>query len=214
MEERFWHQRWETNNIGFHSSQAHPLLVQHVELLDLKKGEHIFIPLCGKTLDIAFFLSRGVKVTGVELSETAIEQLFDELGTTPKVQKIDGFTHYRSENIDIYVGNIFDLDQEILGSIQAVYDRAALVALPEDMRYRYTEHLIQVTNSAPQLLICFEYDQDIMDGPPFSVSDKEVVEHYQSNYDIHLIESREVKGGLKGFCLAQEKIWFLNRVKV
>jgi thiopurine S-methyltransferase len=166
--------------------------------------------LCGKTLDIAWLLSQGYRVAGAELSETAITQLFAGLGVEPQILTVGALKHYRTPDIDIFVGNIFDLSGSMLGAVDAVYDRAALVALPEDMRPRYAAHLMEMTNQAPQLLISYVYDQRVMGGPPFSVPNEEVTQHYGRRYDVRLIASTEVPGGLKGKCSATENVWLLR----
>lgn len=214
MEASFWHERWESNQIGFHGHTAHPLLVKHFQALDLAKGSRIFLPLCGKTRDIAWLLSQGYAVAGVELSELAIIQLFEELQLTPRITPLDKserkLKHYQAAHIDIFVGDIFDLSAEMLGPVDAIYDRAALVALPETMRAQYTQHLCEVTQKAPQLLICFEYDQQKMDGPPFSISDHEIQQHYRENYTLTLLETVGVSGGLRGKHETVEKVWRLG----
>ncbi|TGM95768.1 thiopurine S-methyltransferase [Leptospira yasudae] len=210
MEANFWHQRWGKNEIAFHEKEANPLLVEHFKKLSLPDGARIFVPLCGKTLDISWLLTKGYRVVGAELSTIAIDQLFSQLGLEPKITKTGALDHYSAENIDIFVGDIFLLSKEWLGSVQAIYDRAALVALPEEMRDRYTNHILNLTNAAPQLLICYEYDQNSMEGPPFSVSNEEVNRHYNEKYDLNLIVSREVIGGLKGKCEAIENVWLLQ----
>ena len=212
MDESFWFQRWETNNIGFHQSEANPLLVNAFKELALAKGSRVFLPLCGKTLDISWLLSNGYRVAGSELSELAIEQLFIELGIEPQILEVDQIKHYSATNLDIFVGNIFCLSNKMIGSVDAIYDRAALVALPEEMRHRYTAHLMEITNKAPQLLICFEYDQTLMEGPPFSISDEEIDKHYSGSYNLTLILSADVSGGLKGKYLAKENVWLLRNV--
>ncbi len=98
----------------------------------------------------------------------------------------------------------------MIGSVDAIYDRAALVALPKEMRDRYTAHLTKITDKAPQLLICYEYDQNLMAGPPFSISDEEVRQHYKDHYNLALIASTNVSGGLKGKCAAKENVWLLR----
>jgi len=211
MDASFWHQRWGKNDIAFHESAANPLLVKYFKDLSLVKGSRVFLPLCGKTLDIPWLLSKGCRVAGVELSKIAVEQLFTELGVEPKISRVGELDHYSSKNIDIFVGDIFDLSSKMLGPVDAIYDRAALVALPEEMRNRYTAHLIKITDKAPQLLICYEYDQSLMEGPPFSVSDKEVDQHYRDNYDLTLMVSTNVPGGLKGKCAAKENVWMLKK---
>lgn len=210
MDASYWLQRWEKNNIGFHESEANPLLVKYFKELSLVEGSRVFLPLCGKTLDIAWLLSNGYRVAGAELSRTAIEQLFMELGVEPKISGAGEVNHYSAKNIDIFVGDIFDLSSKMLGPVDAVYDRAALVALPEQMRNRYTAHLTEITDRAPQLLISYEYDQNSMEGPPFSVSNEEVNQRYRDSYDLTLIASTNIPGGLKGKCAAKENVWLLQ----
>ena len=210
MDASFWHQRWGENNIAFHESEANPLLVKYFKELSPVEGDRVFLPLCGKTLDIHWLLSRGYRVAGAELSKIAIEQLFAELGVKPKISRVGEVDHYSAKNIDIFVGDIFYLSSKILGLVDAIYDRAALVALPEEMRDRYTVHLTEITDKAPQLLICYEYDQNLMEGPPFSISNEEVNQHYRDSYDLNLIISTNVTGGLKGKCAAKENVWLLQ----
>ena len=69
MDTDFWLQRWQENNIAFHRSEANPLLVTHFKALGLAKGSRVFVPLCGKTKDIAWLLSQGYSVEGAELSQ-------------------------------------------------------------------------------------------------------------------------------------------------
>jgi len=211
MDPDFWHKKWENNDIGFHEREANPGLVEHFNTLSLEQGSRLFVPLCGKTLDISWLLSRGHRVAGAELSAVAIEQLFAELGVEPRVSDIGPLKHYSAGDIDLYVGDIFNLSAEILGPVDAIYDRAALVALPEPVRSRYTAHLMEITQRAPQLLITFVYDQAEMPGPPFSVSDEEVRRHYGERYRLELLETRDVPGGLKGKCPAEEKIWLIGQ---
>jgi thiopurine S-methyltransferase len=117
---------------------------------------------------------------------------------------------YSSENIDIFVGDIFNLSGKMLGPVDATYDRAALVALPGGVRKQYTEHLINITTHASQLLLTFAYDQNVMEGPPFSVSDDEVNQHYSDSYHLTLLTSIDIPGGLKG-SPAKENVWLLDK---
>jgi thiopurine S-methyltransferase len=210
MDTTFWHQRWEKNEIAFHQSKANPLLLKYFHELSLAKGGRVFVPLCGKTLDIPWLLSSGYRVAGAELSTIAIEQLFMDLGVQPTISAVGKVDQWSAIHIDIFVGDIFALSRRILGPVDAVYDRAALVAFPENMRNRYTVHLTEITDKAPQLLICYDYDQSVMEGPPFSISNEEVNRHYKANYDVTLIASPDVSGGLKGKCAAKEKVWLLT----
>ncbi len=210
MRAEFWHERWATNDIGFHEAEPNPLLKKYITRLKLQAGSRVFLPLCGKTLDIHWLLSEGYSIAGAELNEQAVQQLFAELGLQAVVSIEGPLIHYRAANIDIWVGDIFDLNQKALGPVDAIYDRAALVALPDEVRKRYTQHLMDITGQARQLLIVFDYDQSKMDGPPFSIPATEITEHYGEVYRGQLLESVAVKGGLKGQCTAQEKIWLLD----
>lgn len=210
MEASFWHRKWETGDIGFHKSEANPLLTKHFGQLNLAKGSRIFLPLCGKTRDIAWLLACGYRVVGAELSELAINELFCDLELEPKISRVGQLTLYCAKNIDIFVGDIFDVSAETLEPIDAIYDRAALVALPENTRNQYTSHLMKITSMAPQLLICYEYNQQLMGGPPFSVSKEEVKHHYAADYQLKLLESRDVIGGFRGKVAAVETVWLLG----
>ncbi len=109
MDKNFWHHKWAENQIGFHESEANPLLVNNFKFLCLPKGSLIFIPLCGKTNDIAWLLSNGYRVVGVEIVKMAVEQLFDSLGMNSEIQQEGKFIRYIALNIEIFVGDIFDL---------------------------------------------------------------------------------------------------------
>lgn len=205
-----WKKAWEANNIGFHKHKPHDLLLKYYPRLKQDEGSRFFLPLCGKTLDIAWLSSQGHHVVGVEISELAIQQLFQELAIEPKVTHMDNLILYQASHINIYVCDIFDLRLEHLGEIHAIYDRAALVALPEDIRTRYAQQLAELTLTAPQLLITFDYDKDLKQGPPFSVPESEIVRLYKQHYTIELLERSEVKGGLRGSVEASEDIWLLT----
>lgn len=213
MEKEFWLDKWHRNEIGFHNREVHPLLEKYWGELKLAEGSRVFLPLCGKTLDIAWLLEKGYRVAGAELSELAIQQLFQQLGIEPQVEQFGDLKRYRAQDLDIFVGDIFNLSIDLLGQVDGVYDRAALVALPEPMRERYTGHLMSLTARAPQLLITFDYDQSLMPGPPFSISDSEVAQHYGIDYRLVLAGCIDVPGGLKGKCQADEKVWILTPQK-
>lgn len=209
MDENFWLQKWQTNNIAFHKSEANPALVRHFPALTLAEGSRVFVPLCGKTLDIGWLRAQGYRVAGAELAELAVQQLFDALELAPQISAAGKTKRYSAEGIDIFVGNIFDISVELLGPVDAIYDRAALVALPKEIRDRYVVHLMEITGEAPQLLVTFEYDQAIMSGPPFSISGAEVERQYGDRYRLRRLASAAVSGGLKGNA-ATEVVWLLN----
>ncbi|WP_211441924.1 thiopurine S-methyltransferase [Collimonas humicola] len=211
MEASFWHKKWERGEINFHESEANPLLTAHFEKLHPANGSRVFLPLCGKTRDIAWLLACGYRVAGAELSGHAVSELFKELALEPKISKVGKLTRYSAKDIDILVGDIFDVSAEYLGPIDAIYDRAALVALPLSAREKYASYLMKITGAAPQLLITYEYEQALMDGPPFSVNGDEVKQRYGAAYQLTLVENRDVAGGLKGKVASTETAWLLQK---
>lgn len=222
MEDSFWHKKWEIGQIGFHERKPNPLLLKHLDKLELAinknrdkdtnkaKSARIFLPLCGKTLDIAYLLKQDYHVVGIELSEIAIEALFRELKITPIISSIGKLTLYQAKNIDIYVGDFFNLSTETLGDVDAVYDRASLIALPLEIRQKYSKHLAKITHTAPQLVIILEYDQTVMNGPPFSITSDELNEHYAIQYKLNCVEQNYTEDGLKGKYPVKESAWLLR----
>ena len=208
MEAEFWHKLWDTNNIGFHNEEVNKLFLNNFPKLDLKRNSKVFIPLCGKTVDIKWLLNNGFCVIGVELNENAIKELFSYLKLEASVKTIGSFTLYSSTNIDIYVGDIFELDKIILGKIDFIYDRGAIVALPDEMRKKYTSLLVSITANAPQLLISYEYDQNLMKGPPFSVKEIHLKDYYGAYYNIEPMEIIKSNGFTK-FDIS-EAVWNLS----
>ncbi|MEW9798337.1 thiopurine S-methyltransferase [Alteromonas sp. CYL-A6] len=210
MEHDFWHERWEKNEIGFHEESGNPFLKKYCSLVKKADAPRVFVPLCGKTKDIGYLLSLQCDVVGAELSERAVQQLFDELDVPPHVTQDGPFKVYRFENVTIFVGDVFELTATQLGRVTAVYDRAALVALPFAMRQRYTAHIADITAKADQLLLTFDYDQQAMDGPPFAVSECEVRDHYEHRYTVSLLQEQPVEGGLKGQVDARALVFSLT----
>jgi len=210
MDANFWHKRWENNEIGFHQGEANVLMVDNFHALSLRKNSRVFVPLCGKTRDIAWLLSEGYRVVGVELSKLAVKQLFADLGVEPSVSTAGKLQHFKATNIDIYVGDIFNMSAKIIGTVDAIYDRAALMALPENSRGKYASHVNEITDTAPQLLICLDYEQTVMQGPPFSINKEELIRVYGDHYSLTKRASIAVDGGLKGKWPAQETVWFLH----
>lgn len=213
MKHDFWHTKWQKNEIGFHLPEANPVLVKHFPALQLAPNSRIFLPLCGKSLDIPWLLAQGFCVIGAELSTIAVKALFDELKIVPAVVQIGNLVQYSAPNITMFNGDIFELNQELLGKVDAVYDRAALVALPLDMRKSYSTHITSITRRAPQLLVCFDYDQSQIDGPPFCVDANELHMYYQQHFQVKLLASADIEGGLKGNVTVLEKVWLLKSNK-
>ncbi len=210
MEHDFWRERWAANQIAFHEKDGNKLLLRHFDAIALSEGARYFVPLCGKTGDIAQLLIKGYRVVGVELVEDAIRQLFEELGVAPEITEVGPFKRYTAEDIEIFVGDVFALTPEILGPVDAVYDRAALVAFPAHMRARYAAHVAGITGNVRQMVLTFEYDQSEMDGPPFDVDADEIRALYANVFNIDLVRRKVIPQGLKGQVEANEVVWHLT----
>lgn len=210
MDAQFWHERWQAGQIGFHEGHVNRMLATHLDKLPVKPGARIFLPLCGKTRDIAWLRERGYRVAGAELSGIAIAQLFDEMELKPEVTPVGPLRRHAAGGVEVFEGDIFDLNPAALGPVDAVFDRAALVALPEEERRSYARHIAAITGRAPQLLVTFVYDPEEMAGPPFSVEGAEVGELYDAAYRVEMLDDRDVPGGLKGLCAARAQAWLLT----
>lgn len=209
MEPEFWHGKWQRNEIGFHEGKPNRLLTRHLGRLGLRPASHILVPLCGKTADIPWLMAAGFRVSGVELNPLAVEQLFSGLGLDATIAQAGRLVRHSAPGIDLYLGDVFELSAEMLGGVDAVYDRAALVALPSDIRARYARHLAAITAAAPQLLVSFDYDTASMEGPPFSVEGAEIEALYGDTHTISLLERVKVEA-LRTARDVHESIWMLT----
>lgn len=173
MNTEFWFERWKEGRIGFHEGRTNALLAEHANALEGRR--RVLVPLCGKSEDLAFLAARGHEVVGVELVEDAVAAFFAEHDLVASVEKRGDLTFYRAEAFTLIVGDVFDVTPNDVGDIDALYDRAALIALPEPTRRRYVAHLRRlVASGAAGLVVTFEYPQELMQGPPFSVSEAEL----------------------------------------
>lgn len=188
MDPVFWKKRWQECSTGWHSDQVNPNLKRYWNRLNLGRGTTVLVPLCGKSRDLAWLAVQGHTVVGVEISDIAVHDFFRDLGVTPETEKIGAFTRYVHQNIRIWHGDFFDLEPGDLPRPDAVYDRAALIALPPDMRKTYAADLITLSKPHTQfLLLTFEYDQEEMTGPPFSVQASEVDQLYGEQFEIDVL---------------------------
>lgn len=194
MEAQFWLNKWQNNEIGFHLPAPHPWLVALWETMVAQKAasQTVFVPLCGKTLDLDFLLEQGCKVVANELSEDAVKAVFARLNLTPIVTPWAGGSCYQAGELTIYAGDFFLLNAQRIHSIDWVYDRAAIIALPADMRADYTQKLIELCPDANQCVITLDYDQSIMNGPPFAVSTDELHQHYGTHYEMTLLKEGDI----------------------
>lgn len=196
MEHTFWHQRWQQGRIGFHRETANPLLQNHWSTLDLTGSERVLVPLCGKSVDMCWLVEAGHRVLGVELNELACRQFVEEQSLTLQEKSSGGFLQFQDQRLCLLCGDFFALPESELAQIDAVYDRAALIALPVGMRQRYAQLLCdQLPAHVKVLLITLEFEGD--NGPPFSVAQAEVEALFGQRFVIErLFEQPDDKPGV------------------
>jgi thiopurine S-methyltransferase len=200
MEAEFWKQRWRDGQIGFHQERVTPLLEKHWDALELPKGSTVLVPMAGKSLDMEWLAARGHRVVGVELSDLAVRQFFAERTLQPNTREDRNGVHDSAPSITLICADAFALDDALLQTFDAVYDRAALIALPPTMRQRYaTELYARLPSGCHGLLITLEYPQHEKAGPPFSVDEAHVHALFDRDWNIELLERRDILAEQPGF---------------
>jgi thiopurine S-methyltransferase len=188
MKKEFWLERWERAEIGFHQNEINPFLLRYWPELSSSPDREVFVPLCGKSMDMVWLRQQDCKVLGVELSAIAVRDFFKENGHSPAHAVSGKFESCEADGIRILCGDFFDLSKADLANVSAVYDRASLVALPPDMRESYARHLVEILPRGTKiLLVTFDYPQAEMAGPPFAVSVKDVEALYGKYADVRLL---------------------------
>ncbi|MBI6944810.1 thiopurine S-methyltransferase [Pseudomonas putida] len=194
MEPAFWHRKWADNQIGFHQAQPSPYLQRHWPALGLAEGSRVLVPLCGKSLDLAWLAAQGHRVLGIELSPRAVEAFFTEHGLDAQVSRQGAFEVWRSGDVQVWCGDFFALRAEDIADCAGLYDRAAMIALPPVMRERYLALLSRALPvGAKGLLVTLDYDQKLLAGPPFSVGDDEVRQGL-AGWSLQALETNELIG--------------------
>ncbi|NQD96065.1 thiopurine S-methyltransferase [Pseudomonas sp. CrR25] len=193
MDEKFWQARWAQDQIGFHLERVNPYLVRHWPSLQLPPGARVLVPLCGKSLDLLWLAGQGYRVLGVELAEKALLDFFAEQQLQAEVTECGAFKVYRAGTLELWCGDFFALTAEDLADCVAFYDRAALIALPPAMREAYVAHLTATLGQGcAGLLVTLDYEQSLMDGPPFAVGDAEVQRCLGSAWQIEQLQQQDV----------------------
>lgn len=191
MDPSFWHARWQANQIGFHEGRPNSYLERFADRLPA--GARVLVPLCGKANDLAYLASRGHTVIGVELVEAAVVAFFAEHQLAPTRTPAGDHVAYQAGEITVLAGDWFATTAAQLGPVDAIYDRAALIALPPALRERYVAELHpRLPADCRGLLITLEYPQHEKAGPPFAVAEAEVRERYGPQWSVELLERRDI----------------------
>lgn len=188
MDREFWLERWELGQTAFDQQLPHRWLGDQWPSLGLASDAVVFVPLSGRSVDMVWLAEQGHRVIGVELARAAVEDFFVAVGLEPSIETDGNLDAYRAGPYELWVGDLFEMPVDVLASVQAVYDRASLVALPPDMRGRYVDYLTSVLPArAVWYLVSFSYDQSEMGGPPFSVPIDEIDERFSGAWTIDTV---------------------------
>jgi len=215
-----WHSRWESNKIGWHADQVNQNLIEYFSKLNLVHGDKIFVPLCGKSVDMLYLLQRGLKVVGVEISEIAVQQFFSDNKLEYSVSKVDDLILYEGDGIQIFCGDFFTLKVNHLVGVKAVYDRASLIALDKAIRQKYVNHLNDIISiDVRVLLLTLNYPQHQRVDPPFAVSKSEVDSLYGGSFECQELQNisdieNEPMFLLQGVDFVKKAVYCLQKVRM
>lgn len=207
MQADFWHEMWESGVVGFHQQVINEFLREHWPKLALQGDEQVLVPLCGKSLDMLWLTQQGHQVLGVELSQKALDEFVKENQLTAQPAKHDQFCGYDLPDMKLLCGDFFHLSKSDCTEVKAVYDRAAIIALPPKMRQQYAQHLQEILPAGCQILmVIMSYDQNKMVGPPFSVEQAEVTSLFK-DYSVEAYKQTEF---MRKGCPVTEKVLLLT----
>lgn len=213
MDAQFWINAWNEGRTGFHLEKYNPKLLEFFPRLNPQVGQKVLVPLCGKTKDMLWLHENKLHVHGVELHQHAVESFFSENKLTPEIKSDETFTHFSYQNMIVSSGDFFKLDEKNI--YDYIYDRASLVALPQSMRDEYVNVVTRALKPHGQyLLIVYDYDQNEMQGPPFSISEDEIYRLYKNEFSIELLKSEELTEGnsrLSAVKSMKEKVYLLRK---
>lgn len=188
MELSYWQSKWKKGKIGFHMEQGYPGLRENWKHLELNQPI-VFVPLCGKSKDLIFLSDNCQKVIGVEISLIAVQEFLQENNLNAEMRSFGSFKIFRSGNIEIWQGDFFKLPLQKLPSFDLTYDKAALIALPPSKRQEYAAKILEMASHSTKILLhLFEYRQEEMTGPPFSVTVDEVHELFGKQFSIQILQ--------------------------
>ena len=218
MNPEFWQTRWQEKRIGFNQSEVNPSLIKYFSDLELPTGSRVLVPLCGKSIDMVWLAAQGYGVVGIELVESAVREFFVEQAIAYRITEHSKNANIKcyqgqlsGQTIELWVADIFTLDSNNIGHIDAGYDRAALIAMPTELRPQYSQQVIDLSQNAPQLLLTLNYDQNEWAGPPFSISHAQIQQYYSARYNIHELEGEPSVLNAAPEMAVTEHVWLLNK---
>ena len=215
MDQNYWIGRWQRGETTWHQEEVEPSLITYFSDLEPTR---VLVPFCGKSRDLSWLIAQRHEVIGVEVSELACQSYFQENGISYRQISQGSSTLYQGGNVSILNADFLTIERSHVGEIGAVYDRAALIALPSDMRMQYTQQMIRLVRSCAKsqgfkfLQIILERTPTDPQGPPFSVTQKELETLYGGFFDIRFLHREDAgKGAIA--CTKREESAYLLQIK-
>ena len=164
-EKQAWQDRWHKGLTGWDQGEAHPSLpklIAHARREGgLVDGARFYSAGAGRAHSEAALAQAGYPVRAVELSREAIEEARDVYGSLP--------------NLELLVGDLFDIPESERKAFDAVYDRAMLCALAPGARPGYIEAMkARLKDSGLFCAILFRQLTNEQ-GPPYPVDEAEAM---------------------------------------
>jgi thiopurine S-methyltransferase len=192
---------------------VYPLLPDLWERRSLKSPARVLVPLCGNSPDLHWLAEQGHSVIGIDVSAKALQQVMQEQSAKFSKDSSHGFTIYRSERMELWEGDFLKLPISKIPALDLIYDKAAIVALPPDMRADFAQKVLQLCNQGTQMLVqAFEYEQHEMSGPPFSVDTDEINSHYNHRFSIDLMHEQSKLEDMGKFQQRGLSSYFIEKV--
>lgn len=216
--QQFWTDLWKEGRTNFHKEEVNPDLITYWPHVNSSPGDIVLVPLCGKSLDMIWLTQQGYRVVGIELSQQAVAQFAEENQLHFQEETIDNTKHFYTDAISIWVADIFSLNSFLIPLVDIIYDRAALIALPQKLRSSYVDICLNWLKPQGTLLLkSMQYNQDEMEGPPYSVSADEIAVLYDDCAEIKLLKSKQrmlnssdalFSRGLKN---VNDSVWYIRK---
>ena len=205
---REWSERWRDGRTGFHQTEFNAVLLEHWPRLVSDPNSRVLVPLCGKSHDMIWLHRRGHSVVGVEMVEMACVAFFAEHEMPYRRIEQDHYVRFvgegSAEGLTILCADLFSLTEADIGTVDAWYDRAAIVALPPQLRAPYADWMNRMlSEDVAGLMMTFDYPQNEREGPPFSVGFGDIETHFSTAFRVALLDCIDLTEGNR---------WELSRV--
>ncbi|TDI28948.1 MAG: methyltransferase domain-containing protein [Acidobacteria bacterium] len=188
-----WLERWREGRTPFHMDRINPWLERFAHHLDLGPGRRVLVPLCGMSLDLGYLARQGGRVMGVDLAEEALRRFLERQPRKIARQERGDAIFLLAAPYTLVAADIMTMTREQFGMFDAIWDRAALVALPQACHAAYVGLLLSLLKPEGRILmVSIEYDTALMDGPPFSLPAQEIKDLFRGSGQVEVLAEQEV----------------------